>query len=73
MVTRPAPVKVEIPEHLRQCAEQEGTDPGAFRTRGDLLGGYGDERALRIETQNCHRETIRLVDVQNKAAEETRK
>jgi hypothetical protein len=26
-LTKPVPVKVELPEHIRQCADQSGTDP----------------------------------------------
>jgi hypothetical protein len=59
---------VEIPENLRQCAERGGTDPATFQTRGDLLAGYGAERAHREELQDCHRETVRLIDVQNRQA-----
>lgn len=59
------PVKVEIPPHLRACADERGTDPTAFQTRGDLMIGYGNERTLRMEVQECAREIIRLVDFQN--------
>lgn len=67
-LTRPVPVKAEIPAHLRACADKSGTDPTKFQTRGDLLIGYGDERTLRMEVQECAREIIRLVDFQNKSS-----
>lgn len=67
-LTRPVPVKVELPPNLRGCADQAGTDPTTFRTRGDVMLGYGNERTLRLEVQDCLRETIRLVDFQNENA-----
>ena len=69
-LTKPVPVKAEIPPHLRACADQAGTDPTTFRTRGDLMIGYGNERSLRMETQECVREIVRLLDFQNDAAVE---
>jgi hypothetical protein len=30
--------------------------------------GYGNERSLRMEVQECAREIVRLVDVQNASA-----
>lgn len=67
-MTRPVPVKVELPPHLRACADRPGTDPETFRTKGDLMSGYGNERSLRIEVQECVREIVRLVDYQNATA-----
>ena len=60
-LTKPLPVKVELPPNLRACADKD-TDPSKFQTRGDLLIGYGDERTLRMETQECVREIVRLID-----------
>ena len=68
VLSRPVRLPVEIPENLRQCAERAGTDPSTFQTRGDLLAGYGAEQARADELQDCHRETIRLVDVHNRQA-----
>ena len=68
VLSRPVRLPIEIPENLRQCAERDGTDPSTFRTRGDLLAGYGAERAQREELQDCHRETVRLIDVHNQQA-----
>lgn len=67
-LTKPVPVKVELPPNLRACADKQDTDPSKLQTRGDLLIGYGDERTLRMETQECVREIVRLIDFQNTGA-----
>jgi hypothetical protein len=45
--------------------DKHGINPSKFQTRGDLLIGYGDERILRVETQECVRQIMRLIDFQN--------
>jgi hypothetical protein len=59
---------VELPPKLLSCTDKLGMDPTKFLTRGDLLIGYGDERTLRVETQKCVREIMRLIDLQNAGA-----
>jgi len=60
--------KVGLPPNLRSCTDKPGTDPTKFQTRGDLLIGYGEERTLRVKTQECVREIMRLIDFQNAGA-----
>ena len=64
--TKPVGVPFNLPPNLRQCeAGKVDTKPETFLSVGDLLNGYGTERTGRLEERECHRETVRLIDVHN--------
>lgn len=55
-----------LPAPYRDCAAGKiDTDPAAFQSVGDLLNGYSTEKTGRLEERDCHRETVRLIDVHN--------
>lgn len=66
MPTKPVGVPFNLPAQYRQCeAGKIDTDPTKFLSVSDLLSGYGTEKTGRLEERECHRETVRLIDVHN--------